>query len=81
MSFAIDKRPVDVIQHSLDFTNYLPDGKVVTAATAKVVGEDDNLLVVQAIDVASPLVTLTLEGGTARGIYQVYVTATFGNPA
>ena len=80
MSYVVAKRPVDVIEHVLDFTGYIPEGQVVKSATAKVKGETDSALTVQSITVASPLVTLTLHGGTARAIYQVYVDATMGAP-
>ncbi len=78
MSFVLTKRPVDVIDHTMDFTNYLPEGLAVTAAEAKVVGEADNTLSIVSVTVASPLVTVRVADGTAEAIYQVYVTATFG---
>lgn len=80
MSYVVDKRPVDIIDHSLDFTGYLPEGMVVGSATVKVVGEGDNALSVQQVIIASPLVTVRLSGGTAGMIYQVYVTASFRAP-
>ena len=80
MAYAIAKRPVDVIDHTLDFTGYLPDGLVVTSAVANLTGESDSALTIVSVVVASPLVTVRLAGGPADAIYQVYVTATFGAP-
>lgn len=81
MAFVLTKRPVDVIDHTLDFTNYLPAGVTVASAVSLVKGELDTLLVVNATTVASPLVTVQLSAGTAGAIYQVYVTATFSGTA
>lgn len=77
MAYVITKRPVDVIEHTLDFTGYLAEAGSVSSATVDVVGEGEATPDLTAdVAVASPLVTVTLSGGTALGIYQVYVTAT-----
>lgn len=81
MAYVLTKRPVDKLEHTLDFTSYLPDGATVASAVALVKGELDQLLVVDRTTVASPLVTVQLSAGTANGIYQVYVTATMSNAA
>ena len=81
MAFVLTKRPVDVIEHTLDFTSYLPDGITVDSAVATVEGEADTALVAGTPSVDSPLVTVQLSAGTAEAIYQVYVTATFSGSA
>lgn len=81
MAFVLTKRPVDVVEHTLDFTSYLPDGQTVASAVGLVKGETDALLVVDKLVVASPLVTVQLSAGTAGAIYQVYVTATMTGTA
>lgn len=78
MAYAISKRPVDVIDHTLDFTGYLPEGETVASAVVAVVGEGEAPALLTAVAVVtSPLVIVTLSAGTAEGIYQVYATATF----
>lgn len=75
MAFVLTKRPVDVIEHTLDFTNYIPSGYRLASAVAKAVGETDALLAIEEVMVATPLVTVRLSGGLVASIYQVYVTA------
>lgn len=77
MAYVLTKRPVDVLQHALDFTGYLADAGTVSSAVALVVGEGEaSPVLTAAVAVASPLVVVTLTAGTALVIYQVYVTAT-----
>lgn len=77
MAYAITKRPIDVIEHTLDFTGYLAEGGTVSSASVLVVGEGEvSPVLTAAATVATPLVHVTVTAGTARTLYQVYVTAT-----
>ena len=79
MGYVIRKRPVDAIEHALDFTGYLPtDTDPLASAVVKIVGEDGVVpaLLTGTVTVASPQVTVKLLAGTAIVTYQVYVTAT-----
>lgn len=78
MAYVITKRPVDVIEHALDFTGYIPDGQKVVSAVAKAVGETDALLAIESVTVVTSQVVVRLSGGLSDSIYQVYVTATMG---
>lgn len=77
MARVVRKRPVDVLTHTVDFTDWMPVGGSITSVATKVVGEDDSALLVDKVTITGPEVSVQLAAGTSRSIYQVYVTATF----
>lgn len=71
----LTKQPVDQLDYDLDFTEWLDDGDTITSAVA-IVDPVDGTLVIDSINIASPVVKVWLSGGDNGKSYKIEVTAT-----
>lgn len=73
---TLQKQPADKLDYDVDYGSFLPDGDEITTVTA-VVEEIDPLtdLVVDSVQVESPVVKVWLSGGLSGSTYKVTVTA------
>ena len=70
---AVRKQPGERLDYDIDFAKWLPDGDLLTLATAVA---DDASLVVEAPQVIPPLVKVWISGGESGKSYKVTVTVT-----
>lgn len=79
-----EKQPGDTLDYDADFTNWLPEGDIITSATATVtsvnqaaIDDPDNSLVVIAYAVSDDgrMVKVWVEKGVDGGTYKITATA------
>jgi len=69
----IDKDPYAVLDYTLDFTNWMPDGDTIQSitVTAETISGDSNPLTIDSSTNTDYLVTANISSGTAGKIYNV----------
>lgn len=69
----IDKDPYAVLDYSLDFTNWMPDGDTITSVsvTAETISGDASPLTIDSTSNTTKIVTAIISAGTAGKIYNV----------
>jgi len=77
----IEKDPYAVLDYSLDWTNWLPSGEVISAitVTAETISGDAAPLTIDSSTNTDTLVTAYVSGGTAGNIYNVEYKITTDN--
>lgn len=67
------KQPVDHLDYDVDFSRWLPEDDAITTATA--VSDAPTDLVVESVQISSPVVKVWVSGGTNGRSYKITVTA------
>lgn len=77
----IDKDPYAVLDYSLDFTNWMPAGEVISSVTitAETISGDSSPLTVDSTAFTDYVATANISGGTAGKIYNVEYKITTDN--
>ena len=67
----IEKDPYAVLDYTLDWTNWMPDGDTITSFPDPIITGDDNSLTLDSTSNTGYIATAILSGGTAGKIYNV----------
>jgi len=79
MALVYEKRPDDILDITVSFLSWLEGTDEIASVSSIVKGEDDDDLDVVSTTIDGAYVITRVSEGTARGIYQVYLTATFAS--
>jgi len=77
----IEKDPYAVLDYSLDFTNWMPDGDTITSisVSAQTISGDASPLTIDSTTNTNYIVTANISAGTAGNIYNVEYRITTTN--
>jgi len=67
----IEKDPYAVLDYSLDFTNWMPDGDTITSFPDPIITGDDSSLTLDSTSNTDYIATAYISGGTAGNIYNI----------
>ena len=67
----IEKDPYAVLDYTLDWTNWMPDGDTITSFPDPIITGDDSSLTLDSTSNTNYIATAFISGGTAGNIYNV----------
>jgi hypothetical protein len=73
MLWTVPKQPVDHLDYDIDFARWLPEDDTITTATA--ISDAPTDLVIESVQISSPVVKVWVSGGTDGSTYKITVVA------